>query len=56
MKLGEDKIKYQESLKNTETIWSLCNLPKQKLLCLIALVMKLEWKCTNGGCLIFGVH
>lgn len=38
MKPGEDKIKYQESLKNIEIIWSLCNL----LLSLIALVIKLE--------------
>lgn len=30
MKLGKDKIKYQESLRNVETIWLLCNLPKTK--------------------------
>ena len=30
MKLGKDKIKYQESLRNVETIWSLCNMPKTK--------------------------
>lgn len=32
MKLGKDKIKYQESLRNVETIWSLCNLPETKAL------------------------